>query len=106
MKAQEKKKIERPYLNFDVACEYLGLAPQTVYQLTHRKQISFYKLNNRKLRFTREDLDDYLEKHICHIKSNDQIEIEAVTRILTNQKWGYNEKPYFTNPDTAHFISK
>lgn len=82
MKAQEQKKIER-YLNFDEACEYLGLAKQTVYQLTHKRQISFFKLNNRKLRFTRSDLDAYLEKHICHIKSNDQIESEAITKIIT-----------------------
>jgi len=82
MEKKEQKKIER-YLNFGEACEYLGLAKQTVYQLTHKRQISFFKLNNRKLRFTREDLEDYLEKHICHIKSNDQIETEAITRLIT-----------------------
>ncbi len=78
-----KKKIESQYLDFDAACNYLGLAPQTVYQLTHKRQISFFKLNNRKLRFTLSDLNDYLEKHICHIKSNDQIESEAITRLIT-----------------------
>ena len=73
MEKKEQKPISR-YLNFDDACAYLDLAPQTVYQIVYKRQISFFKLNNRKLRFTIEQLDDYLDKHICLVKSEDQVE--------------------------------
>jgi excisionase family DNA binding protein len=82
----EKKKFERPYLNLVETAKYLGLAKQTVYQLVYQKKITHGKLNGRKLVFKIEDLDEYLEKHICFIKSADQLESEAVTHILTNQK--------------------
>ncbi|NQV17623.1 MAG: helix-turn-helix domain-containing protein [Armatimonadetes bacterium] len=82
---KKKQKKNSRYLNFDDACAYLDLAPQTVYQLTHKRQLSFFKLNNRKLRFTLEDLDDYLDKHICHIKSEDQVEAEVITRLITRR---------------------
>lgn len=83
MKPKEQKKIERPFLPFKEAAEYLGVRENTLYQYTHKKVIQFYKLRGRKLYFKREDLNDFILNKNNLVKSNDRIETEAITKIIT-----------------------
>ena len=48
---------------FDVPglCEYLYVTPRWVHQRTHLKEIPFYKLSNKELRFKRKDVDKWME---------------------------------------------
>jgi excisionase family DNA binding protein len=47
----------------DVAgvCEYLKVTPKWIHERTHLKEIPFYKLSNKQLRFRKRDIDKWLE---------------------------------------------
>lgn len=42
-------------------CKYLGVTPRWVHERTHLKEIPFYKLSNKELRFRRCDIDRWME---------------------------------------------
>ena len=50
----------KPVLNSIEACEFLSITQQTLYWLTHKKQIQFYKPNKKLIYFKREDLINYM----------------------------------------------
>ncbi len=79
------KQKEKPFLNIDEASEYLGISKATLYGYTHRNIIPYYKLQDRRLYFKIEDLNEWiLDKKNKH-KSNSEIKSEAVTRLVTER---------------------
>jgi len=48
---------------FDVPglCEYLHVTAKWVHERTHLKEIPYYKLSNKQLRFRKKDIDKWLE---------------------------------------------
>lgn len=75
----------KPFLNIDEASEYTGIPKQTLYQFTSKSRIPFHKLNDRRLYFSVEDLNEFILNKQNHHKSNDEIKTEALTRIATEK---------------------
>ena len=50
-------------LIFDVPglCEYLHVTEKWIYERTHLKEIPYYKLSNKVLRFRKKDIDKWIE---------------------------------------------
>lgn len=50
-------------LIFDVPglCKYLSVTSKWIHERTHLKEIPFYKLSNKQLRFRKRDIDRWLE---------------------------------------------
>lgn len=48
---------------FDVPglCEYLKVSSKWIHDRTHLKEIPFYKLSNKQLRFRKKDIDKWLD---------------------------------------------
>ncbi|NLW36735.1 MAG: helix-turn-helix domain-containing protein [Syntrophorhabdus aromaticivorans] len=72
--AERVVQLLKPYLSgkeerqtgeiiFDVPmlCEYLHVTPKWIHERTHLKEIPFYKLSNKQLRFRKKDIDKWLE---------------------------------------------
>lgn len=71
--AQAVLEVLKPYLLhkedrqeeiiFDVPglCKYLHVTSRWVHERTHLKEIPFYKLSNKQLRFRKKDIDKWLE---------------------------------------------
>ncbi len=52
--------MESKWMNVAQAAEYLGISKGTLYQYTHRKEITHYKFGN-KVAFKITDLDNFME---------------------------------------------
>lgn len=53
---------KKRFYSTEEAAEYLGIAIPTLYLATSKKKIKFYK-SGRTLRFTKEQLDGYMEEN-------------------------------------------
>lgn len=42
-------------------CEYLHVTPKWVHERTHLKEIPYYKLSNKQIRFNKKDINKWLE---------------------------------------------
>ena len=52
---------QKPHLNFQQACDYLGLSESYLYKLTHKKLIPHYKMPTGKmLIFSKTELDEWI----------------------------------------------
>ena len=51
---------EKPFLTVDEASQYLGISKSTLYSYKSQGLIPHYKLQNRKLYFKVEDLDEFI----------------------------------------------
>ncbi|MBN1970786.1 MAG: helix-turn-helix domain-containing protein [Candidatus Delongbacteria bacterium] len=58
----------KKYLSLEEAAEYLNLSKSTLYTYSSKGLIRFFKLRGRKLYFTVNDLDRFIERQ--SIKSN------------------------------------
>lgn len=65
-------------LNTDQAAAYLHIAKQTLYTLTSKRKIPFYK-NGKKILFRRGDLDDWLNRG----KQNEMTHFSKEGRLYT-----------------------
>jgi len=83
----QKKPINMtcPFMSLQEACCYLKLKPATLYSYTHKKVLNFYKLRGRKIYFKKEDLDNFILNEANLVKSNQQIETEAINNIITGK---------------------
>lgn len=72
----------RPFLNVNEAAEYIGVSVLTLYHYTHKKALPFYKLRGRRLYFKKEDLDNFILSDENRRKSMDEIEKEAIKRLM------------------------
>lgn len=77
---------EKPFLNLNEASSYLGLSKQTIYHYTSTGQIPFHKLNDRRLYFNINDLDNFILNSGNRYKSNVEIETEATSKVITNRR--------------------
>lgn len=48
-------------MDLEHAAAYLGITPKSLYWLKRTRQVTHYVVN-RKLRFSKEDIDNYLER--------------------------------------------
>ena len=48
-------------LDMEGLCSYLKVTPKWVHERTHLKEIPFYKLSNKQLRFRKRDIDKWLD---------------------------------------------
>lgn len=78
---------EKPFLSLDELVGYLGIARNTVYQWTSRNLIPHYKVG-KKLMFKISEIDNWVLNNKNKVKSNDEIESEAATQIVTNRRGG------------------
>jgi len=71
----EQNMLRKEVLNFNETAAYLGVSKSHLYKLTSQGKIPFHKPNNKKLYFSRQELDKWLmqNKHYSH----DEIEQEA-----------------------------
>jgi excisionase family DNA binding protein len=70
-------------LDIKQAAEFLKLKINTLYEKTSRKQIPHFKKGN-KLYFNRADLQEWIMKG--KVKTNDEIESNALTHLLNRNK--------------------
>ncbi len=42
-------------------CDYIHVTPKWIHERTHLKEIPYYKLSNKQLRFRKRDIDKWLE---------------------------------------------
>ena len=79
---QTQSEIESPFLSVTDAANYLRLKPATIYSYLHKKVLRHYKLRGRKIYFLKKDLDDFILKDENLVKSNQEIEDEAIAMII------------------------
>lgn len=77
--------VERHFLTLEEASEYMGLAKQTIYQYTSRREIPFYKLRGKKLYFLKQDLDSFIINEKNLVKSRKQIDQEATKQLILGE---------------------
>ena len=78
---------ERPFLTLDEASAYLGgISKFTLYGYTSKQILPFYKLQGRKLYFKIEDLDRFVLNAKNRVKSKEEIDSEAATKLLMSDK--------------------
>ncbi len=65
---------EKPFLNIDEAAFYTGIPKNTLYGFTSKGRIPFYKLNDRRLYFSIDDLNDFVLSRKNYHKSDSQLE--------------------------------
>ena len=75
----------KPFLDMNEASQYLGISKATLYTYTSKNIIPYHKLRGRKIYFFLDDLDNFILNNKNRIRSNDEIEMEAATRIVTEK---------------------
>jgi len=76
---------KKPFLDMDEASQYLGISKATLYTYTSKNIIPYHKIRGRKIYFSLDDLDNFILNNKNRIRSNDEIEMEAATRIVTEK---------------------
>ena len=76
---------KKPFLDIDEASKYLSISKNTLYGYTSRSIIPYHKIQGRKIYFSIDDLNNFVLNKKNRYKSNEEIETEAVTRILTGK---------------------
>jgi len=82
---KEKSQSEPVFMSLPIACKYLNLKPATLYSYNLHRIIPFYRRRGRKVYYMREDLDNFILNNTTLVKSSQQIETEACTRIVTGK---------------------
>jgi len=88
MEIQKVKQSKAPFMTMDEACKYLGLSKATLYGYTHKKLIPYYKIQNRKIYFKIEDLNNFVMNVHNKCKSQFEIKQEADEDYLTKRQAG------------------
>jgi len=50
-------------LTLNELCDYIKAKPRQVYELTHRREIPFIKVGQRRLRFSKTEIDQWLQEN-------------------------------------------
>lgn len=50
----------KEFLSLPEAAEYIGVSKSTIYKLTHKKKIRYYKPNGKLIYFEKQDLTDFI----------------------------------------------
>ena len=82
----EKKtlKQEETFLTVDQASKLLGYAKSYIYKLVMRREIPYFKVGSRAVRFAKSDLVAYLNK--CRVSSNDELQAQAELNLAMKEK--------------------
>jgi hypothetical protein len=74
-------------LDIDEAKKYLSISKNSLYGYgyTSRNIIPYHKVQGRKIYFSVEDLNNFVLNKNNRYKSNEEIETEAVTKIVTEK---------------------
>lgn len=78
LKKQILKK-EKPFLTFAEACTYLEISKNTLYTYTSKSIIPHFKVRNRKIYFSIEDLNCFILNKYTRIRSVNEINKELYT---------------------------
>ena len=88
MENQKPKQLTAPFLTMDQASLYLGLSKATLYGYTHKKLIPYYKVQNRKIYFRTDDLNNFVMNNQNKCKSQYEIKQEADQDYLSKRQAG------------------
>ena len=80
---KELRLNERP-LSTEEASRYMGISQSTLYKLTHKNKIPFFKPNGKKNYFLASDLDAYMLRN--RHKSDYEIEKETIDHLMFGRK--------------------
>jgi len=82
--------MEKDFFNTQGAAEYLGVSIKTIYHYIHNRIIPHFKVQNRKVYFKKEDLDNFIfsPENRCSSK----MEIQSLAA-------GYEEKARSKNAE-------
>lgn len=75
---------QKAVLTFDEACTYAGMSKSHFYKLTSAGKIPFYKPNGKMIYFDRLELETWLKRN--RSKSHDEIQQEAINKVVLNSK--------------------
>lgn len=75
---------EETFLTVAQASLFLGYAKSYIYKMIMRREIAYYKIGSRAVRFAKSDLVAYLNK--CRISSQDELTTKAELNLI--QKGG------------------
>ncbi len=70
-------KRDKPFMSVNEAADYIGVPKQSLYQITSKKIIPFYRPSGRRIYFKIDDLNEYILNKSGRYKSDDEIEAEA-----------------------------
>jgi predicted lipase len=88
-----KQAPKKKFYNTSEAAEYLNLSTQTIRNYVYSGKLSCLKGEKiRCLKFTSENLDDFVKNQLHYKKSDNQIKMEAITDTYTNTKLQTNWK--------------
>ena len=76
---------KKPFLNLEEASNYLRIPKGTLYKYTCKKVLPHHKIQGRKVYFSIDDLNDFILNKKNRISSRKEIEIDAVTSLVTGK---------------------
>ena len=82
-KIAEPEKVNDGWKNTEQIAEYLNLSKSTVYKLTHKVEMSFFKVRKR-LYFKKEDVDKWIET--SRKRTMKEIKAEALENIAMKMR--------------------
>lgn len=77
---------QKEVLNFNEACQYMGLSKSTLYKKTSQSEIPHYCPSGKLIFFKRSDLDSWMLKN--RRSTTQEIEAEAMAKIQQTFKKG------------------
>lgn len=75
MNKKETLQEEETFFTVAQASKFLGYAQSYIYKLIMRREIAYYKVGSRAVRFAKSDLLAYLNK--CRVSSQDELQAQA-----------------------------
>lgn len=75
-------RIDDTILDVPGLCEYLHVTPKWIHERTHLKEIPYYKLSNKQLRFRKKDIDRWLES----LRTTDINEYKGRLKVVQRSK--------------------
>jgi len=82
---QNAQLLNKPVLDINEAANLLRMSKYTLYTMTSKRILPFFKVG-RKIFFDREELLDFVRSKKHRYKSNSEIESEAATRLITERR--------------------
>jgi len=79
------KQKAKPFLNLEETSKYLGISKATIYQYTHKGIIPFFKLQDRRLYFDINDLNEFVLNPNNRFKSNSEIDQLATDKLIQDR---------------------
>lgn len=78
--------LGQEYYNMSQAAIYVGLTVSTLYKLTSKKVISFYKPGGKVILFKKTDLDEWIEKSRISSQSENDTKAKSHLQSLSERK--------------------